>query len=65
MSVSDLPAIGAPRTRVDGRAKVTGTARYAADWPLDGLAYGYIVQSTIANGRIAVIDTTHAAQQAA
>jgi xanthine dehydrogenase YagR molybdenum-binding subunit len=48
MSVSDLPAIGAPRTRVDGRAKVTGSARYAADWPMDGLAYGYIVQSTIA-----------------
>jgi len=64
MSVSNLPAIGAPRTRVDGRAKVTGSARYAADWPIDGLAYGYIVQSTIANGRIAAIDTTHAARQA-
>jgi xanthine dehydrogenase YagR molybdenum-binding subunit len=59
-----VPAIGAPRNRVDGRLKVTGAARYAADWAAPGLAYGYIVQSTIAAGRIASIDTAAAARQA-
>ena len=57
MSVNELPAIGAPRNRVDGPLEVTGAARYAADWPADGLAYGYIVQSTIANGRVTKIDS--------
>ncbi len=64
MSVNELPAIGAPRNRVDGPLKVTGAARYAADWPADRLAYGYIVQSTIANGRVTKIDTARAARQA-
>jgi xanthine dehydrogenase YagR molybdenum-binding subunit len=59
-----LPAIGPPRNRVDGRLKVTGGARYAADWRWSGLAYGYIVQSTIANGRVTAIDTALASRQA-
>ena len=54
---------GAPATRVDGRAKVTGQARYAADWPADDLAYGVVVNSTIARGRIVGFDL--AAAQAA
>ena len=64
MSLNQLPDIGPPRDRVDGRLKVTGAARYAADWPAERLAYGYVVTSTIANGRIASIDTALAARQA-
>ena len=58
-----LPAIGPERNRVDGRFKVTGTARYAADWPADGLTFGYIVQSTVANGRVASIDVSRALRE--
>src|SRR5258706_11208454 len=47
------PNMGAPAERIDGRAKVTGTARYAADVPLSNPAYGYLVTSAIAKGRIA------------
>jgi len=43
---------GTAATRVDGRAKVTGQARYAADWPAADLVYGVAVNSTIARGRI-------------
>jgi xanthine dehydrogenase YagR molybdenum-binding subunit len=64
VSVNQLPDIGAPRNRVDGRLKVTGAARYAADWPAEGLAYGFIVQSTTASGRIDSLDTTLAMRQA-
>jgi xanthine dehydrogenase YagR molybdenum-binding subunit len=50
-------SLGMPVSRVDGRAKVTGEARYAAEHPVqDGdqeLVYGVIVNSTIAKGRIA------------
>lgn len=49
--------VGAPVDRVDGRAKVTGTAKYSAEYPLPNMLYGYMVLSTIANGRIANIDT--------
>ncbi len=41
-----------PTTRVDGVAKVTGAARYAADEPVTHPAYAYLVVSTIARGRI-------------
>ena len=47
------PNMGAPAERIDGRAKVTGKARYAADFPLSNPAYGYLVTSAIAKGRIA------------
>jgi xanthine dehydrogenase YagR molybdenum-binding subunit len=52
--------IGAPLDRVDGRAKVTGTARYAAETPLAGLVYAVMVTSTIPSGTIADIDVTDA-----
>ncbi len=50
-------SIGAPVSRLDGRLKVEGAARFAAEFPLDGLAYAALVYSTIAKGRIASIDT--------
>ena len=52
--------IGTPTSRVDGRAKVTGEARYAADFNVPGLAYGALVTSTIPKGRIKRIDLTFA-----
>ena len=44
-------------TRVDGRAKVTGAATYAAEYKNTGTVYGFLVGSTIAKGRIKSIDT--------
>jgi len=55
--------IGQPVSRVDGRQKVTGAATYAAEFDQPGQAYGVIVRSTVANGRIASMDST-AAQRA-
>jgi xanthine dehydrogenase YagR molybdenum-binding subunit len=52
--------VGQPISRVDGRLKVTGGARYTADIPLGAMAHGAIVYSTIANGRTVSIDTAAA-----
>ena len=54
------PYIGTPTSRVDGHAKVTGAAKYAGEFNVPGLAYGAVVASTIAKGRIARIDTSEA-----
>lgn len=48
---------GTPVSRVDGRAKVTGQAKYAAELPAPDLAYGVVVSSPAAKGRIVAIDT--------
>ena len=58
-----LPAVGAPQRRVDGRAKITGAAKYSAEWMQPGMLYGYIVQSTIASGRVAAVDAREALAQ--
>ncbi|MFN3581962.1 MAG: xanthine dehydrogenase family protein molybdopterin-binding subunit, partial [Pseudomonas sp.] len=47
--------MGKPLDRVDGPLKVQGKAQYAAEFPLPGLLYGSVVNSTIACGRIAHI----------
>ena len=52
--------IGQPVSRVDGRQKVTGGATYAAEFDVPGMAHGAIVRSTVANGRIASIDSAAA-----
>ena len=52
--------IGIPTSRVDGIAKVTGDAKYAADFNVPGLAHVSVVCSTIARGRITRIDTSAA-----
>jgi xanthine dehydrogenase YagR molybdenum-binding subunit len=49
-----------PIDRVDGRAKVTGTATFAADYKEQKTVYGFLVGSTIAKGRIKSIDTKSA-----
>src|ERR1043166_2407404 len=53
-------AVGTPMSRVDGRLKVTGAARYAAEFQVKDVAYGVLVLSTIAKGRIAKIDVSAA-----
>jgi xanthine dehydrogenase YagR molybdenum-binding subunit len=52
--------IGKPVSRIDGPLKVEGRARFAAEVPLDGLVYASLLYSTIARGRIAMLDTTEA-----
>lgn len=43
--------------RVTGRAVVTGAAKYAAEYDIDGITYGVLAGSTIAKGTITSIDT--------
>jgi len=56
--------IGAPISRIDGVLKVTGKARYAAEFAVANLAYGFPVQSTIAAGEIVSIDVSAASRAA-
>jgi xanthine dehydrogenase YagR molybdenum-binding subunit len=60
MSQPMTPYIGTPTSRVDGRAKVTGEAKYAGEFNAPGLAFGSVVESAIPRGRIARIDTSEA-----
>ncbi|WP_242149293.1 xanthine dehydrogenase family protein molybdopterin-binding subunit [Sphingomonas sp. BAUL-RG-20F-R05-02] len=52
--------VGKPVSRIDGPLKVAGAARFAAEVPLEGLAYAALAYSTIAKGRIVAIDTAAA-----
>jgi len=60
MNDATASILGKPTSRVDGRAKVTGAAKYAAEYNVPGLAHGFVVTSAIAKGRIARIDFAHA-----
>jgi xanthine dehydrogenase YagR molybdenum-binding subunit len=55
-----MSAIGMPLSRVDGRLKVTGGARYTADVAMKAAAHAAIVHSTVAAGRTVSIDTATA-----
>ncbi|HUZ93499.1 MAG TPA: xanthine dehydrogenase family protein molybdopterin-binding subunit [Edaphobacter sp.] len=48
--------------RYDAFAKVTGRAKYAAEFPVKNVAYAYIVQATIPAGSVASIDDTAASR---
>src|SRR5260370_34940315 len=52
--------IGTPTSRVDGRAKVAGAAKYAAEYNTQDLAHAAVVTSSIAKGRIKRIDASEA-----
>ncbi|MGI8738393.1 MAG: xanthine dehydrogenase family protein molybdopterin-binding subunit [Gammaproteobacteria bacterium] len=52
--------IGTPISRVDGHAKVTGVAKYAAEFKAPRLAHGVIISSPIARGKIVRIDVAQA-----
>jgi xanthine dehydrogenase YagR molybdenum-binding subunit len=51
-----MTVIGTPLARVDGRTKVTGGARYAAEFNQKGQAYAVIVSATVGLGRVTKID---------
>jgi xanthine dehydrogenase YagR molybdenum-binding subunit len=52
--------VGQPLNRVDGPAKVTGAAPFAAEFAADNLAHAALVCSRIARGRVSAIDTAAA-----
>jgi xanthine dehydrogenase YagR molybdenum-binding subunit len=52
--------IGGPISRLDGPLKVQGQARFAAEFPMEGMVYAALAYSTIAKGRIATLDTSAA-----
>ncbi|HYS65946.1 MAG TPA: xanthine dehydrogenase family protein molybdopterin-binding subunit, partial [Paraburkholderia sp.] len=54
--------VGQPVDRIDGPRKTTGTAPYAYEWhnAVPNQAYGYVVGSAIAKGRIASISVAEA-----
>lgn len=54
------PTLGQPTRRVDGPLKVTGAARYAAEYNVPELLHGQIVSSSIAKGRILRFETEKA-----
>ncbi|MFD5161203.1 xanthine dehydrogenase family protein molybdopterin-binding subunit [Streptomyces hawaiiensis] len=57
MTTATRGAVGSAHTRVEGRDKVTGAARYAGEIPFAELAHGWLVLSTVARGRIRALDT--------
>ncbi|WP_312241742.1 aldehyde oxidoreductase molybdenum-binding subunit PaoC [Pantoea sp.] len=56
--IDQLKVVGRPHDRIDGPLKTTGTAHYAYEWHdlAPDAAYGYVVGSSIAKGRINSID---------
>jgi xanthine dehydrogenase YagR molybdenum-binding subunit len=60
--IDQLKVIGKATSRIDGPLKTTGTAPYAYEHHegLEDVAYGYVVGSSIAKGRIVSIDTQKA-----
>ncbi|MFF7751774.1 xanthine dehydrogenase family protein molybdopterin-binding subunit [Streptomyces sp. NPDC007971] len=55
---TSVPSVGSAHTRVEGRDKVTGAARYAGEIPFAGLAHGWLVLSTVARGRVRAVEST-------
>jgi xanthine dehydrogenase YagR molybdenum-binding subunit len=51
-----MSLIGKPVSRVDGPLKVTGAAKYAAEFTAPGLLHGYVISSAITKGKIKSID---------
>ena len=56
MNAPQKVGIGASISRVDGVAKVTGAAKYSAEYQVPDLLYGVAVVSAITRGRIVSID---------
>jgi xanthine dehydrogenase YagR molybdenum-binding subunit len=54
---SNTSYIGKPTSRVEGPAKVTGTAKYSAEFNVPNMLYGYVVTSPITKGRITKINS--------
>ncbi|MFI6693896.1 xanthine dehydrogenase family protein molybdopterin-binding subunit [Streptomyces sp. NPDC050433] len=60
MTTSRERALGSDAVRIEGPAKVAGTARYAAEHTPPGCLYAWAVPATVARGRIASFDTAAA-----
>src|SRR4030081_845391 len=56
LDVGTQGVVGKPLDRVDGRLKVTGSARYAYEIQQNAL-YGFVVEASIGKGKIKSIDT--------
>jgi xanthine dehydrogenase YagR molybdenum-binding subunit len=52
--------LGKPTSRIEGREKVTGAAKYAGEYNVPALAHGFVLSSAIARGRIKRIHTADA-----
>lgn len=52
--------LGKPVSRVEGLAKVTGTAPYAVEYPVENAAEGVMVTATIVRGEVVSIDKASA-----
>lgn len=63
--IDQQKVVGRPRDRIDGPLKTSGQATYAYEWhdEAPNAAYGHVVGSAIAKGRIVAMDI-QAAQQA-
>ncbi|MEV4790496.1 xanthine dehydrogenase family protein molybdopterin-binding subunit [Streptomyces tuirus] len=53
-------SVGAPAERREGREKVSGTARYAAEFHSPGRAQAWPVPASVARGRVTGVDTAAA-----
>ncbi|MCZ4225117.1 xanthine dehydrogenase family protein molybdopterin-binding subunit [Pedobacter rhodius] len=52
--------VGKSISRLEGKLKVTGAAKYAAEYKVDDLLHGYVVSSPVTKGKITKIDTSRA-----
>ena len=52
--------VGASVSRLDGPLKVQGQARFAAEFPMQGMLYAALAYSTVPKGRITKLDTSAA-----
>ncbi len=59
-SLLEPHAIGMPLERIEGQAKVTGTAPYAFEHPVGTPLYLRALQATIARGRVSAVDVSAA-----
>ena len=57
---ADLKVVGKPTERWDGKAKVTGAARYTADIRLPGMLYAKMVNASVPHAKVLNIDTSKA-----
>ena len=60
LSQIEYDVIGTRPIRPDGADKVTGRAKYSADFTISGAIYGKLVRSPHAHARIISIDTSKA-----
>ncbi|HEU0315941.1 MAG TPA: xanthine dehydrogenase family protein molybdopterin-binding subunit, partial [Solirubrobacteraceae bacterium] len=60
MATVPATAVGTPLRRIEGRAKVTGEARYAFEHRVDRALYAVAVTATVGAGRIRAVDATRA-----